>query len=165
MMRGPDLISRAIKERTPVLRRGDAFLHNSPYNGNSHAADHCIFVPVVDDDGAHRFSVLAKAHQADCGNSAADDVHARRTGRLRGRRPALRCLPRPDDYEDNQTSFACAGSAIRVPEQWWGDYLALLGAVRVGERRMLELGRGTRLGRARRVRRRVVRLYSETLDA
>ena len=30
---------------------------------------------------------------------------------------------------------------IRVPEQWWGDYLALLGAVRVGERRMLELGR------------------------
>src|SRR5262249_5583816 len=33
---------------------------------------------------------------------------------------------------------------IRVPDQWWGDYLALLGAVRVGERRILELG--TELG-------------------
>ena len=53
----------------PELRRGDAFLHNSPYHGNSHAADHCILVPVVDDDGVHRFTVLAKAHQADCGNS------------------------------------------------------------------------------------------------
>ena len=30
---------------------------------------------------------------------------------------------------------------IRVPEQWWGDYLATLGAARVGEREMLALGR------------------------
>ena len=28
---------------------------------------------------------------------------------------------------------------IRVPEQWCGDYLALLGAARIGERRLLEL--------------------------
>ena len=30
---------------------------------------------------------------------------------------------------------------IRVPEQWWGDYLALLGAARIGERELLALGR------------------------
>ena len=30
---------------------------------------------------------------------------------------------------------------IRVPDQWWGDYLALLGAARIGERELLELGR------------------------
>ena len=29
---------------------------------------------------------------------------------------------------------------IRVPEQWHGDYLALLGAARIGERRIHELG-------------------------
>jgi N-methylhydantoinase B len=69
MMSGPELISRAIKAAHPRLRRGDAFLHNSPYNGNSHAADHSLLVPVIDDQGQHRFSVLAKAHQADCGNS------------------------------------------------------------------------------------------------
>src|SRR5262249_22779196 len=69
MLSGPDLISRAILEHHPILQRGDAFLHNSPYNGNSHAADHTMLVPVVDDEGRHRFSVIAKAHQADCGNS------------------------------------------------------------------------------------------------
>ena len=30
---------------------------------------------------------------------------------------------------------------IRVPEQWWGDYLATLGAARIGEREILALGR------------------------
>ena len=30
---------------------------------------------------------------------------------------------------------------IRVPDQWWGDYLATLGAARVGEREILALGR------------------------
>lgn len=29
---------------------------------------------------------------------------------------------------------------IRVPEQWWGDYLAALSAVRIGEQALLELG-------------------------
>ena len=62
-------MARAVKEFHPVLKRGDAFLHNSPYHGNSHAADHTILVPVIDDDGVHRFTVLTKAHQADCGNA------------------------------------------------------------------------------------------------
>src|SRR6185312_8437989 len=80
---GPNLMSRWMVECHPVLRRGDAFLHNSPYHGNSHAADHTILVPVIDDDGVHRYTVLTKAHQADCGNAlpttymgAAADVYA-----------------------------------------------------------------------------------------
>ena len=44
-------------------------MHNSPYQGNSHAADYCMLVPVIDDDGTHRFTVLVKAHQADFGNA------------------------------------------------------------------------------------------------
>jgi N-methylhydantoinase B len=30
---------------------------------------------------------------------------------------------------------------IRVPEVWWGDYLASLGAVRIAERELLALGK------------------------
>lgn len=30
---------------------------------------------------------------------------------------------------------------IRVPDQWWGDFLANLGSVRIGERELLALGR------------------------
>ena len=29
---------------------------------------------------------------------------------------------------------------IRVPDQWWGDYQALIGAARIGERLLLALG-------------------------
>src|ERR1700752_1013864 len=66
---GPDIMARTMTEYHPVLKRGDAFLHNSPYHGCTHPADHSILVPVIDDAGVHRFTVVAKAHQADCGNS------------------------------------------------------------------------------------------------
>ncbi|MDF5758075.1 hydantoinase B/oxoprolinase family protein [Spongiactinospora sp. TRM90649] len=141
MMSGPDLISRAILDVYPEMRRGDAFLHNSPYNGNSHAADHAMLVPIVDDDGVHRFSVLAKAHQADCGNSqpttylaSARDVYEE--GAL-----LFDACRVQADYQDNDDILRMLRLRVRVPDQWWGDYLALLGAVRLGERRMTELGR------------------------
>ena len=69
VLRGADLMARAMLHFHPDVKPGDAFLHNSPYHGNTHAADHTILVPVFDDSGVHRFTVLAKAHQADCGNS------------------------------------------------------------------------------------------------
>lgn len=140
MMSGPDLISRAILERHPVLRRGDAFLHNSPYNGNSHAADHTMVVPVVDGEGKHRFSVLAKAHQADCGNSQPTTYMASAVDVYEEGALLFDAFKVQTDYKDNEDLLRMCRLRIRVPEQWWGDYLALLGAVRVGERRMLELG-------------------------
>lgn len=140
MMSGPDLIARAIVEAHPGLKRGDAFLHNNPYNGNSHPADHSMLVPVIDADGRHRFSVLAKAHQADCGNSqpttymaAASDVYEE--GAL-----LFDACRVQEHYADNDDVLRMLRLRIRVPDQWWGDYLALLGAVRIGERRILELG-------------------------
>ena len=66
---GADLMARAMVQMHPELHRGDAFLHNSPYHGCSHPADHTILVPVIDAAGVHQFTVWVKAHQADCGNS------------------------------------------------------------------------------------------------
>jgi N-methylhydantoinase B len=140
MMSGPDLISEAIVESHPVLNRGDAFLHNSPYRGNSHAADHSMFVPVVDDEGRHRFSVIAKAHQADCGNSQPTTYMASAADVYEEGALLFDAFKVQSDYRDNEDLIRMCQLRIRVPEQWWGDYLALLGAVRVGERRMLELG-------------------------
>ncbi len=37
------------------IREGDAFLHNDPYMGNSHAADHVILVPIFV-HGRHLFT-------------------------------------------------------------------------------------------------------------
>lgn len=141
VMSGPDLMVRSLRERHAPFRRGDAFLHNSPYHGNSHAADHAIIVPVIDDAGEHQFTVLAKAHQADCGNSqpttymsGARDVYEE--GALIF--PGVRAQ---EDYVDNEDLLQMCRLRIRVPDQWWGDYLAVLGAARVGEQRLLELGR------------------------
>jgi N-methylhydantoinase B len=141
IMIGPDLMSRAVLRHHPELKRGDAFLHNSPYEGNSHAADHCLIVPVIDDEGVHRFFVLAKAHQADCGNARPTTYmgHARdvyEEGALIF--PAVKVQ---EDYRDIEDIVRICRMRIRVPEQWWGDYLAALGAVRIGEREILDLGR------------------------
>src|SRR5690606_34122058 len=65
----PDLMARSVARFHPDMRAGDAFLHNSPYHGCSHPADLSVVAPVMDEQGVHRFTVLAKAHQADIGNS------------------------------------------------------------------------------------------------
>ena len=56
---GADLMARAMMDMHPDLKRGDAFLHNSPYHGCSHPADHTILVPVIDDQGTGGFFRLA----------------------------------------------------------------------------------------------------------
>jgi len=141
VMSGPDEMARYIASMHPDMKRGDAFLHNSPYHGNSHAADHCLFVPVIDDEGVHRYSVLAKAHQADCGNSKpttyiGDAVDLYEEGALIF--PAVQVQR---DYKDIGDIIRMCRARIRVPDIWWGDYLATLGAVRIGEHELLALGR------------------------
>jgi len=140
VLSGPDLMAEAMQRLHPVLRAGDAFLHNSPYHGNSHPADHSLLVPVVDAGGEHRFTVLVKAHQADCGNAlpttymgAAVDVYAE--GALIFPVVQVQC-----GHEDVEDIIRMCEMRIRVPEQWRGDYLAMVGAARIGERELLALG-------------------------
>jgi len=117
---------------------GDAFLHNDPLTGNTHPADHTLLVPVFI-DGRHVFTASAKAHQADCGNaepttymSYARDVY--QEGAL-----IFPCVRIQRDYEDMPDIVRMCRARIRVPEMWYGDYLAAVGAVRIGERRLQEL--------------------------
>jgi N-methylhydantoinase B len=140
LISGPDLMAKVMKEFHPDIRRGDAFLHNSPYHGNSHAGDHSILVPVVDDDGVHRFTVLAKAHQADCGNSQPTTYFAGARDLYEEGALIFPCVKVQESYKDREDIIRMARLRIRVPDQWWGDYLALLGAARVGENKLLELG-------------------------
>jgi len=140
VLSGPDLMACSLKQFHPVLRAGDAFLHNSPYHGCSHAADHTILVPVFDSVGIHRATVLVKAHQADIGNSRpttyfaqAGDVYEE--GALIF--PAVRVQK---DYLTNEDIVRMCELRIRVPEQWRGDFLAMLGAARTGEKELVALG-------------------------
>ena len=137
---GADLMAKTVKRFHPELRRGDAFLHNSPYHGCTHAADLSVLVPVLDAGGKHRFTVLAKAHQADIGNS----------------KPTTYMAGARDLYEEGALIFAATRiqkryemqadivrmgrMRIRSPEQWYGDLLALIGAARSGEQGLETLG-------------------------
>jgi N-methylhydantoinase B len=137
---GPDIMCRTVRKYHPELKAGDCFIHNSPYEGNSHAADHCLIVPVVDGGGVLRFFVLAKAHQADCGNSRPTTYMGHAADVYEEGALIFSAAKIQSGYKDNEDLIRMCRARIRVPEQWWGDYLATLGAVRIGERELLALG-------------------------
>ncbi|MHA3792980.1 hydantoinase B/oxoprolinase family protein [Sphingomonas sp. YL-JM2C] len=141
VLSGPDLMARSVAHFHPDMRAGDAFLHNSPYHGCSHPADLSIIAPVMDEQGVHRFTVLAKAHQADIGNSQpttymADARDVYHEGALIF--PAVQVQR---DGRDIADIIRMCETRIRVPHQWRGDYLSTVGAVRIGEKALTELAR------------------------
>jgi N-methylhydantoinase B len=135
---GMEFLAEAVTDLHDDLAEGDAFLHNDPYLGNTHPADHVILVPVFW-EGAHVFTAAAKAHQADCGNAQpttympyARDVYEE--GSLIF--PAVRVQR---GYRDLDDVIGMCRRRIRVPEQWYGDYLAMVGAARIGEARLQDV--------------------------
>jgi N-methylhydantoinase B len=119
------------------IRRGDAYLDNDPYGGNTHPADHTFMVPVFF-EGEHLFTSVAKCHMADIGNSIpssyfvlARDVY--HEGALVF--PGVRVQR---DFRNIEDIVRMCRARIRVPDQWYGDYLAGLGSARVAERRLEE---------------------------
>jgi N-methylhydantoinase B len=135
---GAGLQTRSMRELHPDLREGDAYLHNDPILGNTHTADHTILVPVFV-DGEHLFTASAKAHQADCGNAEpstyvtyVEDVYAE--GGL-----VFPCVKVQQDYADIDDIIRMCRRRIRVPDVWYGDFLAAVGSARIGERRVKQV--------------------------
>jgi N-methylhydantoinase B len=140
VLSGPDIMARSMEAFHPELKQGDAFLHNSPYHGCSHPADHTILVPVMDRDGRHRFTVEAKAHQADIGNSIPTTYHARARDVYEEGALIFPAVRVQRNYANIEDIVRMCRLRIRVPDQWWGDYLAMVGAARIGERELTSLG-------------------------
>ncbi len=135
---GSSLQSQSMCDLHDDLASGDAFLDNDPYGGNTHPADHMIMCPVFI-DGEHLFTTCAKAHQADCGNSIPSTYHAYARDIYEEGALIFPCVRVQRDYQDMQDIIRMCKRRIRVPEQWFGDYLAAIGAARIGERRLREL--------------------------
>jgi N-methylhydantoinase B/oxoprolinase/acetone carboxylase alpha subunit len=139
VLSGPDIMAATMKEYHPTLKRGDAFLHNSPYHGCSHAADHTILLPVIDEEGRHHFTVLAKAHQADIGNSVPTTYHGNAKDVYEEGALIFPATKVQENYEPIADIVRLCQMRIRVPDQWHGDFLAMLGAARIGEQEILKL--------------------------
>ncbi len=119
------------------LEPGDAYLNNSPYHGNTHAADHTIIVPVFL-EGELMFLAVCRGHQADVGNSLPTTYHASAKDVYEEGALIFPCVRVQQDYRDVEDIIRMCKMRIRVPDVWYGDYLAMIGAARIGER---ELGK------------------------
>jgi len=135
---GAGLAAKVMADLFDDIKPGDCFINNSPYYGNSHHADHTLLVPVFY-KGKHIFTTIARAHQADIGNHEpttympfATDVYTE--GAL-----DFPCVRIQREYRDLEDIIRMAKVRIRAPEQWYGDYLAEIGAVRTGEKRIIEM--------------------------
>lgn len=139
VLSGPEIMARWMTEYHPELKRGDAYLNNSPYHGCSHAADHTLLVPVMDEEGKHRFTVVVKAHQADIGNSIPTTYHGSAVDVYEEGALIFPCVKVAEGDEINEDFIRMCRMRIRVPDQWWGDFLAMMGAARIGEREIMAL--------------------------
>lgn len=135
---GAQLQTAVLAENHPNMREGDAYLDNDPYRGGSHAADHTILVPVFV-EGEHMFTAVAKAHQADIGNSIASTYHAEARDIYEEGALIFPTVQVQRDFEDIDDVIRMCKSRIRVPSQWYGDYLAGIGSARIAERGLKEL--------------------------
>jgi N-methylhydantoinase B len=132
VLSGPDIMAASMVEFHPALKKGDAFLHNSPYHGCSHPADHTIIMPVIDDDGTHHFTI---------GNSIPTTYHGTARDVYEEGALIFPAVQVMKDYETVDDIIRMCQMRIRVPEQWYGDFLAMLGSTLIGERELLALGR------------------------
>ncbi|MFN8152631.1 MAG: hydantoinase B/oxoprolinase family protein, partial [Solirubrobacterales bacterium] len=81
----------------------------------------------------------AKAHQADCGNADPSTYMPYATDLYNEGGLNFPCVRIQRDRTDVADIIRMCRRRIRVPDMWYGDYLAMIGAARIGERRIGEL--------------------------
>ena len=133
------LITKSIFEfHTNDIKQGDAYLNNSPYHGNTHMADHTIIVPVFYEKELMFFCTV-RGHQADIGNSKATTYDPQAKDIYEEGALCFPCVKIQDNYTDVDDIIRMAKMRIRVPDVWYGDYLAEIGAARIGEKMLTEV--------------------------
>jgi N-methylhydantoinase B len=135
---GPHLITGAILDLfKDDIHPGDVFLNNSPFFGNVHHADFAICAPVFY-KGELQFFVMNRAHQADTG-APVPTVFIPYATTIYEEGLHFPCMRVQSDYQDIQDVVRMIKYRIRVSEQWYGDYIAQVGSLRIAEKRIIEM--------------------------
>ncbi len=116
---------------------GDIWIHNDPYRGGSHMPEHMMVTPIYV-DGQIAAYVGNIAHLADIGGMSPGSFAASATDVFQEglRLPPVRLFRRG---EPNQDVWRILLSNHRTPANSWGDLHAMLGSLRIGERRLRAL--------------------------
>jgi N-methylhydantoinase B len=115
----------------------DVYLLNDPYHGGSHLPDLTAFVPVFA-DGAHQYWAVIRAHHSDIGGATHGAYNAKATEIWQ---EGIR-IPPLQLYEQGvvrQDLLDMLAANVRHPKDFRGDLAAMIGAARVGERRLLAM--------------------------
>jgi N-methylhydantoinase B len=128
-------VQELLKEYEGDLRPGDVILNNSPYHGNTHAGDHTVFAPVFYDDEI-MFIIMVKGHLADIGNSIPTTYHAWAKDVYEEGAIIFPHVRIQREYKNVEDIIKICKMRIRAPKTWYGDYLAMIGALRIGEREL-----------------------------
>ena len=128
--------ARAIMDAFPTPARNDVYLLNDPYYGGSHLPDVTAFVPVFSGEKLLSWSVV-RAHQSDIGGATMGGYNPAATEIWQEglRIPPIRLTDNGIIREDLVTMLA---ANVRHPQDFRGDLAAMIGAARLGERRLLE---------------------------
>jgi N-methylhydantoinase B len=137
---GMEIQVRELNRYFDDLAPGDMILNNSAFYGNTHHADYTLCAPVFYKDELLFWSLL-RAHQADCGGTTngVADTYLPLARDIYEESVHFPCVRVQRNYREIEDIIRIAKVRIRVPEQWYGDHIAQAGAVRTGEKRIIEL--------------------------
>jgi N-methylhydantoinase B/oxoprolinase/acetone carboxylase alpha subunit len=116
---------------------GDIVVHNDPYRGNCHIPEHMLMKPIFRGDQLIGFAG-AIGHLAEVGGKAPGSFASDATDVYQ---EGLR-LPPVKLFEGgryNEQIWRVILANHRTPRNSWGDLHAMVGALNIGERRLLEL--------------------------
>jgi N-methylhydantoinase B/oxoprolinase/acetone carboxylase alpha subunit len=116
---------------------GDVWIHNDPYRGGSHMPEHMMVTP-IHVDGEIVAYVGNIAHMAEIGGMSPGSFAATATDIYQEglRLPPVRLFRKGEPVQD---VWRIMLSNHRTPANSWGDLHAMLGSLRVGERRLRAL--------------------------
>lgn len=119
------------------IHEGDVIVCNDPYSGNTHVGDFVTACPVFY-KGEHMFWSVTKGHQLDCGAflptsvcAAAKDVWQEGL-----QLPPIKFYKKGKPVDDVIRMYL---ANVRWKEWIYGDFMAQLGSIWTGQRRILEL--------------------------
>jgi N-methylhydantoinase B len=126
---------RAVRRLEP-WNPGDVAIVNDPYLGGTHLPDVSLVAPVFHEGKVVAF-VSNRAHHADIGGMSAGSMP--NSTELFQEGVIIPPLKLIDGGVRNEAVFELILRNVRTPEERRGDFDAQLGAIRTGERRLLDL--------------------------
>ena len=116
---------------------GDVVLHNDPYRGGCHLPEYCVIKPVFCGNELAAF-VACIGHMTEIGGKSPGGFAGDATEIFQ---EGLRIPPSKiiDQGRDNEAIWNIIMANVRTPRVSYGDLMAMIGALYVGERRILEI--------------------------